>query len=221
MRKQFIYNNIRCGDFHVHTSYTDGQSNVAEYCERARQNGLKVIAFTEHVRKIITYNYQELLSDIRKARNKFGDIKILSGCEAKVLNIYGELDAPGEVLEQCDVVVGVFHGFECSNRKEYLSALVAMLQNRFVSIWGHPTLFLSRKSIELEEREIKNIVDVCIKEGVFIERNIKYGLPDARFIELAVKSGAKFIVSSDAHDVDELLTTDRLVEEWNWIDRMC
>jgi len=141
-------NCIRYGDFHVHTDYTDGKNTVIEYCQKARQNNLKLIAFTEHVRKSITYDYDDFLSDISQAKSEFHDIKILSGCEAKVLNINGELDAPEEILDQCDIVVGVFHSFRYKDKKNYLTALKAMLRNPVVDIWGHPMLFAERHNMK-------------------------------------------------------------------------
>jgi len=220
MERTIKYEDVRGGDFHVHTNYTDGENTIVEYCQRARQNSLRVIAFTEHMRKNLNYNYHDFLSDIHHAKSDFADLTILSGCEAKVLNIYGELDVPKEVLEQCDVVMGVFHSFKHKDKRNYLIALEAMLRNGIVSIWGHPTLFLNKHRIKLTEEEIKGIIDTCIKEQVLIERNLKYGLPAPSFIELAVKRGAKFVIGSDAHSIDELPTINRLKEEWEWINKM-
>jgi len=213
-------NCIRYGDFHVHTDYTDGKNTVIEYCQKARQNNLKLIAFTEHVRKSITYDYDDFLSDISQAKSEFHDIKILSGCEAKVLNINGELDAPEEILDQCDIVVGVFHSFRYKDKKNYLTALKAMLRNPVVDIWGHPMLFAERHNMKLEEDDLNKIINVCIENDVLIERNLKYNLPDINFIKLALSKGAKIIIGSDAHSISELPTMQKLDEEWEWINKM-
>lgn len=211
---------IQYGDFHVHTNYTDGKNTVIEYCQRARQNNLKLIAFTEHVRKSLTYNYNDFLSDISQVKSKFDDIKIFSGCEAKVLNSNGELDAPEEILDQCGVVIGVFHSFKYKDKKNYLVALKAMLRNPVVDIWGHPTLFAERHNIKLEEDELNEIINVCIENDVLIERNLKYNLPNVNFIKLALNKGARVIIGSDAHSINELLTMQKLEEEWKWINKM-
>ena len=221
MKSRIKYEDTQCGDFHVHTIYTDGKNTVTEYCQKVRQNNLKVIAFTEHIRKKLDYNFNEFLLDIEKAKEEFPDLIILSGCEAKVLNINGELDAPKVVLDQCDVVIGVFHSFKWEDKNSYLVALKAMLRNPTVAIWGHPTLFAKKHRIKLEEEEIKEIINVCIGQGILIERNLKYNLPDINFIKLAISKGAKFVMGSDAHNVSELLTMQKLKEEWNWINKMC
>ena len=212
---------IKCGDFHVHTNYTDGKNTVLEYCQKAQENNLKLIAFTEHVRKNLTYNYEAFIADIFHAKDEFDDIKILSGCEAKVLDVDGELDAPEEVLDQCDIVIGVFHSFKYKDKKNYLTALEAMLRNPAVTIWGHPTLFAKKNNIKLEEDVFREIINICIKNKVLIERNLKYTVSDANFIKLAVNRGAKFVVGSDAHSISDLLSINKLKEEWNWINKMC
>ena len=220
MKRRIKYEDTQCGDFHVHTIHTDGKSTVTEYCQKARQNNLKVIAFTEHVRKNLDYNFNEFLLDIEKPKEEFSDLIILSGCEAKVLSIGGELDAPEEVLDQCDVVIGVFHSFKWEDKESYLVALKAMLRNPIVDVWGHPTLYAKKHNIKLDEEEIKEIINVCIEQGILIERNLKYNLPDINFIKLVISKGAKFVMGSDAHSVSELLTMQKLKEEWKWINKM-
>lgn len=204
----------------MHTNYTDGKSTIFEYCKKAGENGLKLIAFTEHVRKKLSYSYDDFLSEISSAKDKF-DIEILSGCEAKVLNLDGELDVSEDVLKQCEVVIGVFHSFKWKDKRNYLIALRVMLKNPIVDIWGHPTLFAKRHNIKLEENELKEIINICIENNVLIERNFKHTLPDVNFMKLAIDKGAKFVMGSDAHSINELLTIDKLKEEWNWINKMC
>ena len=211
--------NIQYGDWHMHTNYTDGKSTIFEYCKKAGENGLKLIAFTEHVRKKLSYSYDDFLSEISSVKDKF-DIDILSGCEAKVLNLDGELDVSEDVSKQCEVVMGVFHSFKWKDKRNYLIALEAMLKNSIVDIWGHPTLFAKKHNIKLEENDLKEIINVCIESNVLIERNFKYGLPDVNFMKLAIDKGAKFVMGSDAHNINELLTIDKLKEEWNWINKM-
>ncbi len=205
------------GDVHIHTCYTDGQNTVREYCDQARRNRLQVIIFSEHVRRKLEYDYASFLADIELARKEYRDLTILSGCEAKVIDMDGTLDAPKEILDCCQVITGVFHSFEFSDKKNYLQALRKMLENSEVDIWGHPTLFSQRHGIMLEENEITGLVDTCVSRGILIERNLKYSSPDASFVRLALGRGARFVFGSDAHRTKELLTSQELRRELNWI----
>lgn len=204
------------GDWHVHTSYTDGRDSVNTYCRKAVSKGLKLLVFTEHVRRKMSYSYADLLSDIVRARQDF-DIEIFAGCEAKVLDTNGSLDVSEDVVQQCDVVTAVFHSSPKVDKQGYLEALKAMLENPRVHIWGHPFLFAQRNDINLEEAEKEFIIKLCIENQVLIERNLKYLLPDTDFIRLALKRGARFIIGSDAHNADELPTSARLHHEWQYI----
>ena len=95
------------GDWHVHTNYTDGKNTVFEYCKQAEENGLELIAFTEHVRKKLDYDFDDFVAEVYSAKDKF-DLEILAGCEAKVLDSEGTLDVSDDILKECEIVLGVF-----------------------------------------------------------------------------------------------------------------
>jgi putative hydrolase len=191
------------GDWHVHSAWSnDAQGSIAEYCRRARANGLKLIAFTEHVRRRIEFDYQRFGDDVDAARREFPDLIILKGCEAKVLNVAGEIDAPDDVLAQCDVVIGSFHSF--ADPSQYIPALRSMLRNPQVDIWGHPTLYAVKQGIALDQATLESVVDLCIEHDVLIEFNHKYRLPSAAMREQVRCRGAKYVFGSDAHRVEDL-----------------
>jgi DNA polymerase (family 10)/putative hydrolase len=204
------------GDWHIHTSYTDGENGIREYCQKATENGLKLLAFTEHVRKNLTYSYDDFLADVYCARKDFG-IELIAGCEAKVTDLEGTLDVADEVLQKCDIVVGVFHSFKWQDKRSYLTALEAMLRNQAVQIWGHPMLFAQKHGIRLSDEELNRLIDICLENNVLIERNLKYDLPGIDFIKLALSRGVRFVIGSDAHSTSELLTGIRLKREWDYI----
>jgi len=195
------------GDWHVHTNYTDGENTVFDYCRQAVNNGLELIAFTEHVRQDLDYDFNDFVSDIQLAKEKF-DLKILYGCEAKVLNLDGELDAPQDVLSRCEIVLGSFHSFLFDEKQNYLEALKNMLKNPFLDIWTHPTLF-TRKKFKLTRDEIDEIIRCCMRNNVLIERNVRHNLPDGRFMNIA-KRKWKFAIGSDAHKISYLLKKEEL-----------
>lgn len=190
------------GDWHVHTSFTDGKNTIIEMCKQAKKNGLKLIAFTEHVRKNLTYDFSEFCNEIETARKKFPKLHILIGCEAKVINERGELDISKQEVERCDLLLASFHGFPSKEKPVLWKALKNMIKNPNVDIWSHPSTFFERCC--LTEKEIKEIVNLCIKHKVLIENNINHQYKMPRFIEFVKKIGAKTVTSSDAHSVKEL-----------------
>lgn len=191
------------GDWHVHTNYTDGKNTIYEYCEQAEKNGLELIAFTEHVRRSLDYNFDEFLTDIYAAKDRF-DLEILAGCETKVLDSKGTLNISDEVLKECEIVLGAFHRFEPVEKDAYITALKNMLSNPDVDIWAHPTLFTKNK-FALSIVDINNILNLSLQYEILIEKNMKYNLPGGIFLKIASNLGCKFVTGSDAHQVNELL----------------
>lgn len=208
------------GDFHIHTSYTDGADTIDTYCQRARTNGLTHIAFSEHVRKKLSYDFNDYLSEILVARGNYPELAIFAGCETKVIDCSGNLDVQKSVINSCDFVTAVFHSFPYSHKEAYLDALEATLKNPDVNIWGHPTLFVKKQGFQLSPAEIAGMIETCVRYGIIIEINVKYDLPDLEFLKIACKEGAKFVFGSDSHAVNELLDKTRLVNLWKKITQM-
>jgi DNA polymerase (family 10)/putative hydrolase len=208
------------GDFHIHTTYTDGADTINSYCQRAKINKLTQIAFSEHVRKELSYNFNEYLSEIIAARNNYPDLTILAGCETKVIDSKGNLDIQESIVNSCDFVTAVFHSYICSDKEKYLETLGAMLANPYVDIWGHPTLFAKKHCFSLNEDEILDIIEICVHSKILIEINIKYNLPDLEFLKIACKKGANFVIGSDAHSINELLDKTKLEKIWDCLERL-
>lgn len=195
---------LSTGDWHVHTNYTHGKDTVFANCEQAEKNGLELIAFTEHVGKELNYNFDDFISDIFSAKDKF-DLEVLVGCEAKVLDTKGTLDVSESVLKECEIVLGAFHRFQPIEKNSCLIALKKMLSNSEVDIWAHPTLFAKRNKFTLSIEDLHDISCLSLKYEVLIEINKKYNVPDDPFLKIASEEGCKFVTGSDAHHIDELL----------------
>ncbi|MCX6814204.1 MAG: PHP domain-containing protein [Candidatus Aenigmarchaeota archaeon] len=190
------------GDWHSHTKYTDGRNTVMEMCRQAEKNGLKLIAFTEHVRRSLSYNFDSLLKDASNARKKFPELKILVGCEAKVLDPEGSLDVSDEILKKCDIVLGTFHSFPASEKKDLENALRNMLRNPALDIWTHPiTLF---QKCPLCEKDACEMIKLCIKNNVLVENNIRPRYRFPKLIEACRRMDVKMVTGSDAHGVEDL-----------------
>jgi len=190
------------GEWHVHTSHTDGENCVDDYCRKALALGIPLIAFTEHVRRTLTYNFQDLLEEVEIARKKYGKLIILTGCEAKVLE-NGDLDVSIDVAEKCDVVLMAFHSFP-NNKAKYINALRRALTDPGVDIWAHPGLQPLQNNFQLTDKEITNVLESASHNDVLIEINRKYRMPPARWVKIGRERGAIFVRGSDIHSVKEM-----------------
>jgi len=214
------------GDWHVHTRYTDGRNTVAEMCRQAQKNGLRLIAFTEHVRKRLSYDFSRLESDVKRARKRYPDMRILLGCEAKVLDTEGNLDVSPDVAGKCEIILGTFHSFPLLNEgdnglkafptpsvfsrlpsisgKERLEkALVNMLKNPDVDIWTHPLTFFQK--CPMCEKDVARMIKLCIENKVLVEDNIRPRYRSPRLVDYCRRMGATIVKSSDAHGIEDLM----------------
>jgi histidinol phosphatase-like PHP family hydrolase len=188
-------------DLHAHSTFTDGRNSVQEMVFAAKKNGLHLFAITEHVRKVLTYDFEALRREVKSYDSS--EFTVLVGCEAKVLDLSGSIDVSDEVLAKCDLVIGSVHGFS-GGKAEYLQAVSAMLRNGVIDVWGHPLLFPKKRNFELSIAEWEALVLASIEGDVFLEFNSRYSLPPKQYRERAIELGAKFVVSSDAHSVDQI-----------------
>ena len=189
------------GEWHIHTNYTDGKSAVFEYCEKAVEIGIPLLAFTEHVRKDLDYDFNSFLGEIEKVRDEF-DLIVLSGCEAKVLPD-GELDVEEWILREVDYPIFAFHSFP-KDVDLYMKCLKNVLKNKYVNTWAHPGAFLLRRGLELPEKELIKIFKLMGEQDVLLEMNRKYGVPSEKWVSVARRYNVRLVKGSDVHCIADL-----------------
>jgi putative hydrolase len=189
------------GQWHVHTNYVDGKNQIAEYCQEAIKRSIPLLAFTEHVRNTLSYDFNKFLQEIEKARENFSLI-ILSGCEAKVL-ADGSLDASKDILESVDYPIFAFHSFP-KEAVQFPVALRKAIENPYVNAWAHPYSYieLNRKNLEVEE--IEEILKLMKDNDVLLECNSKHGMLPQKWVSIADKIGVPIVWGSDIHSVSDL-----------------
>lgn len=193
--KEYFLNGI----WHVHTNYTDGNNSIFEYCDLATEIGAKLICFTEHVSLDLSYDFDDYLSNIKKAIRKY-KIIALAGVEVKALK--DRLNAEKNVLDKADVVFGVIHE-EVKSTEEYMKKVERLLHHD-IDAWAHPTLPLKIGNLKIDEKRVSEIVSLIKKRGITVEINVKYNVPDAYFISRCLKESVPCLIGLDAHSVDEV-----------------
>jgi DNA polymerase (family 10)/putative hydrolase len=196
------------GEWHIHTSYTDGKNSVDEYCKKAEKLGIPLLAFTEHVRKNLDYNFSSLLSEIDEAKDNY-DLIILSGCETKVLPD-GSLDVENDILKQVDYPIFAFHSFP-NDLEIYLHSLHEVLKNEYINTWAHPCTFLEKMNFELSDSQLETIFYIMQKKDILLEINRKYSLPSKRWINLALNLNVNFVCGSDVHNLESLVLNNKYI----------
>jgi len=191
--------------FHIHTNYTDGRSSIKEYFEYADRNKFKYLIFTEHVRKNLSYDFNSFVEDIKKINQDFSSVKVIWGCEAKILP-GGDLDIPETVLSQIQIVCFACHSFpvDIEIYRESLRKLFSSKEYKnYIKVWVHPGLFLKRNNMLQNSLEVlRELTEIAILNNIFIEKNLKYLLPP---LEILSEIPQEFIIlGCDAHSIEDL-----------------
>lgn len=195
------------GEWHIHTNYTDGKNNVLDFCKKAVELGIPLMAFTEHVRRQLRYDFNRFLNDIEIAREEFPDLIILSGAEAKVLP-ESTLNIDEALLNRVDYPIFAFHSFP-PDLRTYVNCLKTVLGDTRINAWAHPGLFLRRTGLLLSQREIIEISGLMVEKKVLLEVNEKYGLPEKEWVETALRNGVKIVRGNDIHSLEDLEHFDK------------
>ena len=208
------------GDFHSHTTWSDGKDTPEAMAGAAIEVGYEALAITDHVRADSAWvpAYFESLAALAKRLE--GRLLLLVGVEAKVVDRFGRLDAAPETLRKADLVLGGFHripapggGYFPSNDlgrrgpevlAAWREAMLALLANPAVDIVTHPGQLLLRNAIAVPSGIELEVARAAKASGKFIEMNAKYAVPAPSFLAVLRAEGVPLVSNSDAHSVAEL-----------------
>lgn len=205
------------GDYHTHTFYSDGVSSIEENVLSAINKGLKQVAITDHsfshmAHGIKEKTYAEQRKIIEELRAKNPEIEILHGVESNLMGLDGVIDVKPENRGNFDVlVVGYHYTYKPRSLKNFFNfwlpsvlhlntkkrvqkntqAYINAIQNNQVDIVAHLNYGIKVDPVKIAE--------VAAKKETYIELNLRHiGFSDQQ-INAMVKTGVKFIISSDAH----------------------
>jgi len=189
---------------HVHTTYTDGENSIEEYCAWAYNNAFDVLVFSDHVRKELSYDFNEYVRDIKKAGQLFPSLELWAGAEAKVTED-GSLDIPEDVISKTDVLFFACHSFP-NDPVLYKSAFSKAFQDKkwknHVRVWAHPGLFFKTWNLVDSGNILGDLINLAKSEGIFIEKNLRYNLPHDKMFSTLDPS--QKIIGYDAHSLESL-----------------
>ncbi|WP_290595656.1 MULTISPECIES: PHP domain-containing protein [unclassified Archaeoglobus] len=208
-------------DYHIHTTYSDGQSSIESYIIRAKELGLKEIAITDHIWRTSEW-VDDYVNEIRELSEKH-NFKVHAGLEAKAIDLDGNVDISKSDRKKVDFVMGVVHRrlpdedsifkdlFNLNPLKiqEIEVILIKRMILKGVDIIGHPMRtfykFKQKCSIDfdLKPEFICKIADYAAKMGAILEWNIK--LPGSlKILNFYLEKGSLFTIGTDSHSCEDL-----------------
>jgi DNA polymerase (family X) len=199
--------NLR-GTFHNHTSESDGHNTLEEMAHGAQELGLEYVGIADHSKSSFQahgLDEKRLLAQVERIRqlNETYDesFRILSGVECDILRD-GRLDFSDEILAQLDYVVASVHASFTLSEKEMTERIIRAIENRYVTMLGHPTgrLLLSREPYQVDLGEV---IKAAASTGTIIELNSNPRRLDLdwRYWKVAKEQGVPCSINPDAHSV--------------------
>lgn len=196
------------GDLHVHSDWTDGTAPIEAMAEAARGLGYAYIALTDHSRRVAMAHgldparLTRQIREIDRLNGRLSGITILKGIEVDILKD-GDLDLPDAALARLDVVVASVHSFFDLPREAQTGRVIRAMQNRHVSIIGHPTgrLIGSRAPYDID---MERVIAAARELGCHLEINAQPDRLDLNDIHAhaAKEAGVRLAISTDAHSVN-------------------
>jgi DNA polymerase (family 10) len=202
------------GEFHSHTTWSDGVNSVLEMAQAAHAHGYRYWCVSDHsvglgiVQGVDAERLRRQATEIVAANEWFAhqgtDFRVLQGSEVEIL-ADGELGLPDEVLATLDVVVASIHSAQRQDRETITARCLKVIHNPHVDILGHPTsrIIGARPPTELD---MEQILQACKQTGTVVEINANPARLDVNdvYARRAVEIGCKLVINCDAHRVDDL-----------------
>lgn len=196
------------GDVHMHTIETDGKNTIEEMARAAKERGYKYMAITDHSKNLAFANGlddKRALAHIKKIRaTKVPGITIFAGIEVDIL-ADGELDLSDEVLAEMDVVIASVHSNFQQEPGKMTDRLLRVLDNKHVSIMGHPTgrMLLRREGFKFD---MDKVLDRAQQNKIAMEHNAypdRLDLNDVH-LRMARERGVKIVINTDSHHTSHM-----------------
>jgi len=197
------------GDFHMHTTWSDGDDELETMVAAAAARGYEYHAISDHSRgraRRFGMGAEELRQqrdEISRASERYG-IRTLLASEVDILPD-GSLDLDDDVLAELDVVIASVHAATHQPREQITQRLIRACENRYVTIIGHPTgrRFDASKGYEFD---YDAVFAAAARTGTALEidgQAARLDLP-APLARMAKSYGVTFALDSDAHRTGDL-----------------
>ena len=201
-------------ELHAHTNASDGTWTIRDLALAAADRGFHTVAVTDHSKSqfqahgLDAKRLEQHIEAIRAvAAELTGKITILAGSEVDIL-ADGSLDYPDSLLAELDIVVASPHAALSQDGAAATKRLLRAIDNRYVTILGHPTGRLIGRREGLSP-DMGQVVKAAAKRGIAMEINANHWRLDLRdtHARLALDAGCRLAINTDAHgpaDLDQL-----------------
>lgn len=201
-------------DYHTHTYYSDGRSSVEQNVCAAIARGLHIIAITDHgpghILNGVRARRSRLRDEIAAAQDKHaGEITVLRGIEANILDLNGNMDLRDCDADEYDVIIAGYHktalslaGFAQFYALRPLSSRAQAAErssSAYVRALGKYPIDIVAHLNYGANVDVSAVAEAAAKRGAAIEINCRGNCISVAELKSAYAAGANFVINSDAH----------------------
>ncbi|QTD43247.1 DNA polymerase/3'-5' exonuclease PolX [Sporosarcina sp. Te-1] len=202
------------GDFHMHTTWSDGGYSIREMVEACRKRGYSHIVITDHTQYLKVANgltperLRLQMAEIRELNQEYDDIEIFTGTEMDILPD-GRLDFDDELLEELDFVIASIHSNFNQSQEQIMQRLYSAISNPHVDMIAHPTgrIIGQREGYDVD---VPQLINWAKEYGKILELNANPHRFDLAvdYLVMAQDAGVNIGINTDAHATDQLRYMD-------------
>jgi histidinol phosphatase-like PHP family hydrolase len=197
------------GDFHMHTSWSDGSGSVSEMTAAGQARGYEYIAIADHAKGlkiaggIDEAQLAEQAEEIAAVNACHPSFRVLRNLELN-LNPKGEGDMAPESLAELDLVIGSFHS-ALRVKDDQTERYLAALRNPTIQILGHPRGRVYNFRLGLSA-DWPRVFAEATALGKALEINCYPDRQDlnVELLELARAAGTYISLGTDSHHASQL-----------------
>jgi DNA polymerase (family 10) len=198
------------GDFHIHTTWSDGSDRLDEMAAAGAARGYQYLAICDHSQSLKVAHgmsiarLKQQMANIRAINRRTTRCRLLMGAEVDILSD-GSMDYPDEILRQLDFVIGSIHSGFTQGAATMTRRIVRAMRNPYVTLIAHPTgrLMGQREGYAVD---LEAIFSAATATGTALEINAypkRLDLCDT-MARRAKEVGVTLAVSTDSHSLDQL-----------------
>lgn len=209
------------GDYHMHSTYSDGRGTVGQMVKAASRAGLMEMGITDHGPANIGTGvknenvFLQVKKEARKLQPDYPGLTIFSGAEANIINEHGDLDISRKLIKQLDYLLVGLHPYAKPRKlqeagwilRNHTFNLFPGLKNKvknintkaiIESIYRFDIKAITHPGLKMPIN-IPEVARACLKTDTAWEINTGHEFPGWNQIAEAARFGTDFIVNSDAH----------------------
>ena len=193
------------GDFHIHSTWSEGTASIEAMAEKAMSLGLEYMAICDHTKSLYIANgldedrLRAQMKEIDRINGGLDGFTILKGTECDILSD-GQMDLEDSVLGDLDFVVGSVHSAFRQDVDTMTDRILKAIHNEHVDCIGHPTgrLIQKRRAYEVN---LERVFEAAAEQGVMLEINAypeRLDLDDVN-CRAAMEQGVTMVIGTDSH----------------------